>query len=141
MVTISSLTLVLPPDVATDRVACPLAFSILWKTSSKRVSSSPILMSESESNQKCFWSTEADVLSLLWSCSKKKRNMNGLGCPDGWKSLKASLLRWKSFNASLLRALLCCANNAKNDNFYENSNFMIMIVMMERIKIAMLRLD
>ena len=30
---------------------------------------SPILMSESEPNQKCFWSTEADVLSLLWSCS------------------------------------------------------------------------
>ena len=63
VLTLSSLTFVLPPDVATDRVACPPAFSIFWKTSSKRVSSSHVLMSESETNQKCFWSTEA-VMSL-----------------------------------------------------------------------------
>ena len=48
VVPISSLILVLPPAVATDKVACPPAFSTLWKTSSKRVSSSPIFASESE---------------------------------------------------------------------------------------------
>ena len=48
LVAISSFTLVLPPTVETDRLACPPAFSILWKTSSKRVSSSPISASESE---------------------------------------------------------------------------------------------
>ena len=48
LVAISSFTLVLPPTVATDKVACPPAFSILWKTSNKRVSSSPIFASESE---------------------------------------------------------------------------------------------
>ena len=48
VVAISSFTLVLPPTVATDKVACPPAFSILLKTSNKRVSSSPILASESE---------------------------------------------------------------------------------------------
>ena len=40
----SSLNLLLPPAVEADRVACPPAFSILWKTSSKRVSSSPIFL-------------------------------------------------------------------------------------------------
>ena len=48
LVAISSFTLVLPPTVATDKVACPPAFSILWNTSNKRVSSSPIFASESE---------------------------------------------------------------------------------------------
>ena len=48
LVAISSFTFVLPPTVATDKVACPPAFSILWKTSNKRVSSSPIFASESE---------------------------------------------------------------------------------------------
>ena len=48
VVPISSLILVLPPAVATDKVACPSAFLILWKTSSKRVSSSTIFASESE---------------------------------------------------------------------------------------------
>ena len=47
-ISLSSLTFVLPPDVAKDRVACPPAFSIFWKTSRKRVSSSHVLMSESE---------------------------------------------------------------------------------------------
>ena len=66
VVAVTSLTLVLPPTVETDRVACPPAFSILWKTSIRRVSSSPIFDSESESIQKCG-STETDVLSLSWS--------------------------------------------------------------------------
>ena len=44
VVPISSLILVLPPVVATDKVACLPAFSISWKTSSKRVSSSSILL-------------------------------------------------------------------------------------------------
>ena len=48
VVPISSFNLVLPPMVATDKLACPQAFSILWKTSSKKVSSSPIFASESE---------------------------------------------------------------------------------------------
>ena len=65
VVAISSFTLVLPPTVEADRVACPPAFSILWKASSKRVSSSPIFSSESESDQKCR-STDTDVLSLSW---------------------------------------------------------------------------
>ena len=41
MVAVTRLTLVLPPTVEIDRVACPPAFSILWKASSKIVSSSP----------------------------------------------------------------------------------------------------
>ena len=48
MVAVTRLTLVLPPTVEIDRVACPPAFSILWKASSKIVSSSPIFTSESE---------------------------------------------------------------------------------------------
>ena len=44
VVPISSLILILSPAVATG----PPAFLILWKTSSKRVSSSPIYASESE---------------------------------------------------------------------------------------------
>ena len=54
VVAVTSLTLVLPPTVETDRVACPPTFSILWKASSKRVSSSPIFASESESLQNAF---------------------------------------------------------------------------------------
>ena len=42
VVGISSLTLVLPLEVDRDSVACPPAFSILWKASNKIVSSSPI---------------------------------------------------------------------------------------------------
>ena len=45
---VTSLTLVLPQEVETDSVACPPAFSILWKASNKIVSSSPIFSSESE---------------------------------------------------------------------------------------------
>ena len=48
VVPISSWILVFPPAVATDKVACPPAFSILWKTSSKRVSSFHIFASGSE---------------------------------------------------------------------------------------------
>ena len=52
MVEVTSLTLVLPQEVETDSVACPPAFSILWKASNKIVSSSPIFSSESESIKK-----------------------------------------------------------------------------------------
>ena len=44
VVGISSLTLVLPLEVDRDSVACPPAFSILWKASNKIVSSSPIFL-------------------------------------------------------------------------------------------------
>ena len=53
VVGISSLTLVLPLEVDRDSVACPPAFSILWKASNKIVSSSPIFSSESESTRSC----------------------------------------------------------------------------------------
>ena len=58
VVAISSFILVLPPTVVTDKEACPPAFSILWKTSNKRVNSSPIFASESEVEKKVHWSTE-----------------------------------------------------------------------------------
>ena len=66
LVAISSFTLVLPPTVATDKVACPPAFSILWKTSNKRVNSSPIFASESEVEKKVHWSTETMLLHFQY---------------------------------------------------------------------------
>ena len=64
VVATSSLTLVLPPAVETDKVACPPAFSILWKTSIRRVSSSSILASESESMK----SVGAQILMSFHFC-------------------------------------------------------------------------
>ena len=65
VVAISSFILVLPPTVATDKEACPPAFSILCKTSSKRVNSSPIFASESEVEKKVHWSTETKLLPSM----------------------------------------------------------------------------
>ena len=42
VVEVTSLTLVLPLEVDRDSVACPTAFSILWKASNRIISSSPI---------------------------------------------------------------------------------------------------
>ena len=66
MVAISSFILVLPPTVATDKEACPPAFTILWKTSNKRVNSSPIFASESEVEKKVHWSTETMLLHFQY---------------------------------------------------------------------------
>ena len=57
VVPILSFILVLLPTVATDKEACPPAFSILWKTSNKRVNSSPIFASKSEVEKKVYWGT------------------------------------------------------------------------------------
>ena len=97
VVGISSLTLVLPLEVDRDSVACPPAFSILWKASNKIVSPSPIFSSESESTWSCRIQ-RYNAHSLMVSTQLRRWSLYLLvGFTDPYNYTYSESLWWKLF--------------------------------------------
>ena len=75
----SSLMVVLPASVDTDRVACPLSFSTLLKISNKLASSSPIFSSSQNLKKKKKGAERVPLSCWLASDQKNQGHLDDHG--------------------------------------------------------------